>query len=145
MAAPIRPEEEVYRAVLRAADLLHQGLGDALRPVELTPTQYDVLAILRAAGPAGLPSGEVGVRLITREPDVTRLLDRLDRRGLVRRERDAEDRRVVRVRLSPEGVRQVNSLDRLVADLRHRLLGHLGAARLQELLTLLDEIGRPPL
>jgi DNA-binding MarR family transcriptional regulator len=135
-------EREVYTALLRAADALQADFARTLEPVELTPTQYQVLHALRAAGPAGLPAGAVGGRLVAREPDVTRLLDRLDRRGLVRRARDDEDRRVVRVQLTAEGLRLVNSLDRLLADVHARRLESLGEQRLGVLLGMLEEVVR---
>ena len=144
--AAARPalEAEAYVGVLRTADLLAEHFAEALRPVELTPTQYDVLRILRDAGADGLPGGGIGARLVSREPDVTRLLDRLDRRGLVRRRRDEEDRRVVRARLTPEGLRLVNSLDRLVADFFDRELGRLGETRLRALVAALELVRQPP-
>jgi DNA-binding MarR family transcriptional regulator len=134
------PAVQAYVALLRAADALRDDYAEALAPVELTPTQYEVLRLLRDAGPQGLPCGDLGRRLLAREPDVTRLLDRLDRRGLVRRERDEDDRRVVRARLTAEGQRVVGSLDRHLADLHERQFAVLGEARLKQLVAMLEAV-----
>lgn len=137
-------EAAAHAALSRTADVLTERLAEALQPVELTPTQYEVLRTLREAGAPGLRCSDLGLRLVTREPDVTRLLDRLDRRGLVHRWRDDDDRRVVRARLSAEGLRLTNSLDRLVADFYARTLGHLDEAQLRALLATLARIRQPP-
>ncbi|HEU4698268.1 MAG TPA: MarR family transcriptional regulator [Gemmatimonadales bacterium] len=143
---PLDPalEAAAHAALSRTADALTDRLAEALRPVELTPTQYGVLRALREAGAAGLRCSDLGQRLVTREPDVTRLLDRLDRRGLIQRWRDDDDRRVVRARLTAEGLRLTNSLDRLVADFYARTLGHLDEPQLRTLLATLERIRQPP-
>ncbi len=132
------PEEAVYVALQRTADRLLQGAEATLKPHGLSPTQYNVLRILRGAEPTGLPCRDIGERLITRDPDVTRLLDRLERRGLVTRARTAEDRRVVRTRITPAGLDLLKGLDGPIADTHRRQLGHLQAARLRNLLDLLE-------
>lgn len=132
-------EEEAFLNLLRTANVLSQGLAALLKPAELTPTQYNVLRILRGAGREGLPSGEVGERMVTRDPDVTRLLDRLEKRGLVKRWRDEADRRVVRARITRAGLEVIAPLDEPVAQIHVRQLGHLGAERLGELVELLEE------
>jgi DNA-binding MarR family transcriptional regulator len=131
-------EEEVALNLLRTANDLAQGLAAPLRETDLTGTQYNVLRILRGAGKNGLPCGEIAGRMITRDPDITRLLDRLERRGLARRERDATDRRVVLTRITAEGLRLLARLDAPVDAANTRLLGHLGARKLRQLAALLE-------
>ena len=133
-----RLEEEVFVEIQRAADLLGRAAEEVMRSSGLSSTQYNVLRILRGAGAAGLACGEVAERMITRDPDITRLLDRLERRGLVMRARESKDRRVITVRITPEGLRILRELDGPVADLHLRQLGHLGERRLTQLLMLLE-------
>ena len=99
---PAHPEEAVFLELLRATDMLSRGLITVLKAEDVSPTQYNVLRILRGA-PEGLPCGEIGSRMITRDPDITRLLDRLEKRGLIVRSRQAKDRRMVMARITPEG------------------------------------------
>jgi DNA-binding MarR family transcriptional regulator len=136
------PEAEAFLNVLRTAAALTRGLTEVLRPHELSQPQYNVLRILRGAGPAGVPSMVVGERMVARDPDVTRLLDRLETRGLVARARDAADRRVVLVRLTDEGRRQVDELDAPVRDMHRRQLGHLTPDELAALSALLEAARR---
>ncbi len=136
------PEAEAFLNVLRTAAVLTRGLTEVLRPHELSQPQYNVLRILRGAGPAGVPSMVVGERMVARDPDVTRLLDRLETRGLVARARDAADRRVVLVRLTDEGRRQVDELDAPVRDMHRRQLGHLTPDELAALSALLEAARR---
>lgn len=131
------PAEEAFLNVLRTASAMVGGLVDVLRPYALSQPQYNVLRILRGAGPDGLPSGEVGDRMVARDPDVTRLLDRMEARGLVARARGRPDRRVVVVRLTDEGRRLVDALDAPVQALHARQLGHLSDDDLRALSALL--------
>jgi DNA-binding MarR family transcriptional regulator len=131
-------EEEVFLNVLRTAAVLTRALTEVLRPHDLSQPQYNVLRILRGAGPDGLPSGDVALRMLNYDPDVTRLLDRLESRGLVARARGAADRRVVVARLTAEGRRLVDALDAPVRAMHARRLGHLGAADLRTLAALLE-------
>jgi DNA-binding MarR family transcriptional regulator len=131
-------EEEAYLNVQRTANVLLQELAELLRPHDLTPTQYNVLRILRGAGEKGLTAGEVGERMITRDPDVTRLLDRLERRGLVERWRCTHDRRVVWTRLTAAGDDAITPLDGIILDMHLRSLAHLGPERLATLVSLLE-------
>ena len=88
------PEEAAFLDLLRTCDLLSRGPGQVLKTEDLSATQYNVLRILRGA-PEGLPCGEIGSRMITRDPDITRLLDRLEKRELISRSRETKDRRLV--------------------------------------------------
>src|SRR5882672_9277108 len=95
------PEQEAYLALLRTADALESQVEAKLKEFGLTGTQYNALRILRGAGPDGIPCSEIGERMITRDPDVTRLLDRLQKRGLVKRTRGQQDRRVIYGKICP--------------------------------------------
>ncbi len=131
-------EDELFVQLLRTTDQLMQGLVAALKPAELSPEQYNVLRILRGAGKDGHPCGEIAGRMITRDPDVTRLIDRLEKRGLVERRRDEADRRVVRVTLTNAGAKLLAPLDQQLLELHRSQLGHLGRKRIDELIALLE-------
>ena len=132
-------EEEAFLGLQRTASLLAQSLGRELKGHDLTPAQYNTLRILRGAGPDALTCGEIGDRLVSPGPDVTRLLDRLEQRGLVERLRDAEDRRVVRARITEKGLGLLTELDEPIERILGRLLGHLGKGRLRTFVDLLNE------
>lgn len=136
-------EQDAYLELQRTADALARGVADVLKPAGLTPAQFNVLRILRGVGVAGATCCEVGSRMITRDPDVTRLVDRLEKRGLVARARDSADRRVVLQRITPEGLRLLAGLDDRIVETHRAQLGHVGHARLQELIELL-EVARTP-
>jgi len=143
-AAPSKrdPQEDlqsrVFVTLLRAADALTRGAEALLKPYRISGTQYNVLRILRGAGENGLACREVGCRLISRDPDITRLLDRMESRGLIARMRETEDRRVVRTRITAEGLRLLAELDQPVRELHRRQLRRLPAKQLQRLAELLD-------
>jgi len=120
----------------RTCDLLTRGPARILKNEDLSPTQYNVLRILRGS-PDGLPCGEIANRMITRDPDITRLLDRLEKRGLISRWRESKDRRVVRARISPNGLKLLTRLDQPVEEAHRKQLGHLGKDRLRALAELL--------
>jgi DNA-binding MarR family transcriptional regulator len=138
------PEEAVFIALVRAADVLSRGLAPVLKAEDLSSNQYNVLRILRGA-PEGLPCGEIGNRMITRDPDITRLLDRLEKRGLVARSRENADRRTVWARITAAGLELLSRLDEPIQDAHRRQLGHLGRARLHALSELLLECQPPEL
>ena len=135
MIAP-SAEEAAFVDLLRTTDLLSRHLAPVLKAEDLSSTQYNVLRILRGA-PEGLACGEIGSRMITRDPDITRLLDRLEKRALISRRRDTEDRRTVLTRITAEGLKTLARLDEPVQAAHRQLLGHLGRARLQALAELL--------
>ncbi len=132
-------EAEAFLNLQRTADILMRGLERQLKPVGLTQTQYNVLRILRGAGRDGLLCREIGARMVTRDPDITRLLDRLEARGLAIRSRLDSDRRAIRTRITPTGQALLNKLDRPVAELHARQLGHLGNEKVRELIALLEQ------
>lgn len=137
-------EEEVFLNIVRTADLLARKGAELFKGVDLSSNQYNVLRILRGAGAEGLACGEVGDRMVTRDPDITRLLDRLEKRGLVGRSREKGDRRVVTARITPVGLELLKRLDEPVAGLHRAQLGHL-EPRQQETLIHLLELAREKL
>ena len=107
---------------------------------DLTPNQYNVLRILRGSDPARVTCGEIAERMISRDPDVTRLVDRLSRRGLVARVRGRQDRRVVEVAITDSGREVLRGLDPHVARMPKAMLGHLGARKLENMVRLLEDV-----
>src|ERR1700677_992803 len=129
-------EEAAFLDLLLTADLLSRGLFEILKSEDISATQYNVLRILRGA-PEGLPCGEIANRMITRDPDITRLLDRLEKRGVISRTRESKDRRMVMARITPKGLKLLGRLDEPVQETHRKQLGHLGRERLQRLTELL--------
>jgi DNA-binding MarR family transcriptional regulator len=130
-------EQEAYLSLRRTADVLARSTEGALKPFGISGTQYNILRILRGAGPKGLCCREAADRMLTHDPDVTRLLDRLERRGLIIRARASADRRVITVRITPEGSQVLAKLDKPIEACHRRQLGHLGPSRLAQLVKLL--------
>jgi DNA-binding MarR family transcriptional regulator len=124
--------------LLRTADRLTEPLERALKPAGLSRTQYNVLRILRGISPDGISCQEIARRMITRDADLTRLVDRLEKRALVARHRQAKDRRVVHLIIVPAGLTLLADLDQTVADANKRALGHLPPEDLQQLINLLE-------
>jgi DNA-binding MarR family transcriptional regulator len=133
-------EERIFIMLLKAADALGQEAERLTRTAELTGTQYNVLRILRGAGPEGLPCRGIGERMITHDPDITRLLDRMEKRGLITRERQKDDRRVVKTRITTHGLALLKPLDQPMRDLHKRQFHHVAGVRLKTLYELLEEI-----
>lgn len=136
-------EEEAILGAQRTASVLEQAVSAALKPHELSSTQYNALRILRGAGKAGLACQEIAERMVTRDPDITRLVDRLEARKLIERARSPRDRRVVVVRISEAGKRLLASMDSTIEALPRRILGHLGPRRLRLLIELLERARTP--
>lgn len=130
--------QDVFLGVLQLAGVLTHGLSDTLKPFRLTLAQYNVLLALRRTEPDGLGCREVGERLVSRDPDITRLLDRLEVRGFVSRHRERPDRRVVRAQITRQGLELLEKLDELTEKLRVRHLGHLGPRQLEAFKALLE-------
>jgi DNA-binding MarR family transcriptional regulator len=131
-------EEEALVSLQRTADQLHWRMSEMLKEYGVSPTQYNALRILRGAKDEGRACSEIAERMINRDPDITRLVDRLERRGLVARSREDRDRRVITTRITPAGLKLLDSLDRPIEDFNRRLLGPLGEQRLRTLIQLLD-------
>jgi DNA-binding MarR family transcriptional regulator len=134
-------EQEVMLGLQIAAARIMEPWEKFLKAhAELGLHQYNVLRILRGSHPNGLPSGEIADRMITRDPDITRLVDRLEKRGLVMRARSQRDRRVVNVRISEKGLQLLRSLDEHVDRFPRNMLGHLRPKKLEQLGVLLEHV-----
>jgi len=149
-ARPAKPksvEHDVFVNAQRTADWLMRDLEELLKERHLSPTQYNVLRILRSSGTGGsggLACHEIAERMFTRDPDMTRLLDRLEEHGLITRSRERQDRRVIRVRISGDGLKLLRELDEPVRSMHRRQLGHLGEKRLRLLARLLEAARHRP-
>lgn len=135
-------EEQAFIALAVTTDQLARRLEPVLKAADISRTQYNVLRILRGT-PEGLACSEIGNRMISRDPDITRLLARLEKRGLVSRCRTTKDRRMVLTRITEAGLALLAQLDAPVLETHNLLLGHLGPDRLRTLLELLDDARRP--
>jgi DNA-binding MarR family transcriptional regulator len=133
-------EEEIVLNVARTAEYLAGAISNVLKTADLTVTQYNVLRILRGAGAEGLTCSEISDRMVTKESDVTRLLDRVENRGFISRERPATNRRIVLARITDEGLRVLEELDETIDELNRNLVGHLGKEKQKTLNELLEAI-----
>jgi len=143
------PEQEALLNIRRTSGYVEHVTQQILKEQGLTDPQYNVLRILRGAGPKGLRCSDIGERMITRDPDITRLLSRLERRGLVGRHRDTRDRRVVHIRISAAGMNVLRELDPVVEASAISVLGHMSPDKLAMLIDLLEGVragqcGRQP-
>jgi DNA-binding MarR family transcriptional regulator len=136
------PEEMTYLEMLRTMEALSHRFAQVLKTEDLSSTQYNVLRILRGAS-EGLPCGEIGNRMVTRDSDITRLLDRLERRALITRCRESKDRRTVWTRITPSGLELLARLDKPMRAAHRERMGHLGRERLSQLADLL-RLARQP-
>ena len=132
-------EQEAFLSVGRTWAILDHEMAEALKPHGVTPTQYNVLRILRGSEGEGLCRSEIMERMIARVPDATRLLDRMEGAGLIERERSQVDRRFVTTRITEEGRRVLERLDEAVPELHRRQFSALDE---DELRTLIDLLGR---
>lgn len=126
-------EEAVFLAIQILADEQRAKFNDLFKTRDLTGTQYNVLRILRGSGKKGLSCSEIGERMINRDSDITRMLDRLEARELIKRERQTDDRRVVLAFIAEKGIELLSDLDRPVDDLHKQLMGHLSSKELETL------------
>jgi DNA-binding MarR family transcriptional regulator len=131
-------EQEAYLSLLRTSDALQASVEARLREFGLTGTQYNALRILRGAEPEGLPCSEIGERMITRDPDITRLLNRLEKRGLVARARAKADRRVIYGKITAAGLKLLREMDAPIEQHGREMLKHVGQEKLRELIDLLE-------
>ena len=137
------PQEEAALNIVRTGAVLQDWFEQLVKPYGITGSQYNVLRILRGAEPAGLCRNELRDRMLTRMPDVTRLLDRMEKAGLVTRTRDADDRRLVSTRITRQGRRMLDDLDEVVIAHQMRRLGHLDTEQLRTLSDLLTLVRQP--
>lgn len=133
-------EQASYTLLVKAASRLEADLNRVLRSMDLTSATFNILRVLEAAGSSGASCGDVSEQLIAEVPDMTRLLDRLERLEYIARERSNVDRRMVRVTITPKGTAVLESLKVAVRDCHVRQLGHLGQTKLNELGVLLKVI-----
>lgn len=133
-------EDHLFVAILKAADSLSQEAEQLIKAAGLTSAQYNVLRILRGAQPDGLLCRGISERMISRDPDITRLLDRMESHKLILRERQTEDRRVIKTRITPEGLKLLKKLDRPVHELHKNQFRHMSPAQLKQLAELLVEV-----
>src|SRR5580698_4726911 len=136
-------EAHAFVSLQKAADALAQQVEQLLKTHNLTGAQYNVLRILRGAEPEGLACSTIADRMISHDPDMTRLLDRMEKRALITRQRQKDDRRVVKTRITPESLELLKQLDQPVRELHKRQFRHMPAARLKALSDLLDQIVVP--
>lgn len=133
-------EEEAHLSIQRTAALLEHAFENALKPHQITATQYNVLRILRGAEPDGLCRNEVSERLVRQVPDVTRLLDRLEDVKLIVRQRGGQDRRYVVTRITRSGLQLLNQVQHRIDDIHRTQLGHLNESQLRKLISLLAAV-----
>lgn len=133
-------EEETILNVARTAEYLTSALSSVLKAANLTVAQYNALRILRGAGSGGLSCGEISERMVTKESDITRLLDRIEARSFISRERPADNRRTVVARITDEGEGVLAELDASVDELHQNLVAHLGVKKLTNLKDLLETV-----
>jgi DNA-binding MarR family transcriptional regulator len=131
-------QAEAYLNLLKTAEVLEQALNAGMKAYGISGTQYNVLRILRGAGPDGLACSEIGSRMITHDPDITRLLDRLETRALIVRQRDEKDRRVVLTRITKAGLELLAEMEGPLDSLLDAKLRHVGIQKLRTLIELLE-------
>jgi len=140
-ASPTRtPEEEAYLELLQTAQVAERWAVDAMKPTGLTPSQFNVLRILRGARPETLSCTTISERMVHHDPDVTRLLDRLERAGWIEKGRDIRDRRVVKVGITPAGLDVIESASATVRGCLQSALAPLGERDLGHLIQLLQRV-----
>jgi DNA-binding MarR family transcriptional regulator len=135
-------EQEALLNILRTADALRHRLALVVAPEGITLQHYNVLRILRGAGPGGLPTLEIAQRMVERSPGITRLVDRLEALGLVQRNRPSDDRRCIYCTITPQGLAALERLDQPVDSWTSRHLGRLGEQRLEAVIRILEDIRR---
>lgn len=135
----VSPEQEAYLNIIRTAAVLEHAVVEGLRSAGVTPTQYNALRILRGAGPLGLCRNELRDRMVRAVPDATRLLDRLEGAGLIRRDREGTDRRFVTAHITKKGLDLLEQLDAPLTELHRTQLEHMSRAELRQLTNLLSK------
>jgi len=133
-------EEEALLNIRRTSDRLQHYTQQVFKPHGITPTQYNVLRILRGAGDGGLRCSDIGDRLVSSDPDITRLLGRLQKQKLIRRKRYPKDKRVIYATITAEGLRLLKETDPVVNDSVKQMLKHMNREKLTTLVSLLEEV-----
>jgi DNA-binding MarR family transcriptional regulator len=137
-----RLEDQIFVSLLKAADSLSQEAERLLKSAGLTGAQYNVLRILRGAEPDGILCRGIAERMISRDPDMTRLLDRMEKHAWITRQRQKDDRRVIKTRITAEGLTLLQKLDQPVHDLHERQFRHMSVTRLRQFAELLEEVAK---
>ena len=132
-------EEEAMLSLVRTADVLSQRAADLLKLFDISPAQYNVLRILRGANEA-LPCGQIAERMVSRDPDITRLLDRMEMRGLISRARAEDDRRVVKTQITAKGLSLLDDLQPVIVEYHRRQFAGFGEKKLKQLVEWMDQI-----
>ena len=132
--------DRAFIALQKAADRLAVQAEQVLKASGLSGAQYNVLRILRGAAPEGLACNSIAERMISHDPDMTRLLDRMEKRSMITRERQSDDRRVVKTRITSAGMELLKRLDPAIRELHKRQFAHMAATRVKTLADLLDEV-----
>jgi DNA-binding MarR family transcriptional regulator len=132
-------EDEVFVNIIRTAEVLTRKEAEFFKRYELTPSQFNVLRILRGAEPDGLICREISERMIAFDPDMTKLLDRLEARNFVTRDRQQKDRRVITVKVTDEGLALLKTIDQPILNMVGKALGHLSEKKLRTLNELIEE------
>ena len=136
-------EQEVFLNVWRTYDRLRMLEDELFGRFDLTPQQYNVLRLLRAEHPVAVPTLTLALQLVSRAPDITRMLDKLNERGLIERERPVDNRRVVLIRITESGVALLDQIAEPLQECHAKQLGHMGAAELRHLSALLKSARGP--
>lgn len=137
-------EQEVYINLVRTHALLSDEVGELFKQYQLSQPLYNVLKVVARAGSVGMASQSIAQYMVARDPDITRLVDRLEKDRLLERERDERDRRIVRVRIAQSGLDLIQQLDPLIWELHRQQLGHLSQQQLELLTQLLVEARLKP-
>lgn len=136
-------QQEAYLSLWRTYDRLKAIEEELFSEYGLSPQQYNALRLLKSVHPGSMPTLALGARLISRAPDMTRMLDRLENHGWIWRERKPNNRRVVEVGITSEGIELLRSLAPKVRQCHDKQLGHLTEPQLKQLLALLREVRKP--
>jgi DNA-binding MarR family transcriptional regulator len=132
-------EEEASLSIVRTADVMYQRMAELLKPFDLSSSQYNVLRILRGAKEP-MACGQIAERMVSRDPDMTRLLDRMESRGLISRARDEQDRRVVKARISHNGLAVLDELQPLILDYHRTQFAGFGEKKLKQLVEWMEQL-----
>ena len=135
-------EEEALLSIVRTADVLFQRTAELLKPFDLSSSQYNVLRILRGTKEA-LACGQIAERMVSRDPDITRLLDRMEARGLMSRARDCQDRRVVKAQISGKGLHLLEEIQPLVVAHHRKQFGGFGPKKLKQMVEWMEQVREP--
>jgi DNA-binding MarR family transcriptional regulator len=138
------PEQEAYLNLVRTHALLSDEVAELFKQHHLSQPLYNVLKVVARMGRAGMPSQSIAQYMVARDPDITRLVDRLQKDRSIERERDEQDRRIVRVRVTQSGLDLIQKLDPLIWKLHQQQLGHLNQEKLELLNQLLVEARLKP-